>query len=164
MALVHHEAFSRQTMSEKWIVCNFQAFPRIRQFVALLEGEVIGYIQWVEKSGFRKEAVLELEQIAVQASRRGQGVGTALIQQSLAMIQEALALRGSTLKHVLVTTRSDNQAQRLYAKVLGAQVEATLSNLFSADEVVMVARGSIGWVSASSLVGKPFKISDLISI
>ncbi len=55
MAQVHHEAFSRQTMSEEWIACNFQAFPRIRQFVALVEGEVIGYIQWVEKSGFRKE-------------------------------------------------------------------------------------------------------------
>jgi ribosomal protein S18 acetylase RimI-like enzyme len=40
----------------------------------------------------------------------------------------------------LVSTRTDNQAQKLYRKVLGAEVEATIKNLYSADEVYMVAR------------------------
>ena len=35
---------------------------------------------------------------------------------------------------------SANHAQSIYRKVLGAEVEATISNLFSGDEVYMVAR------------------------
>ncbi|KDE41433.1 Acetyltransferase [Nitrincola lacisaponensis] len=51
-----------------------------------------------------------------------------------------LQKQGSVLQHILVTTRADNHAQRLYKEVLGAEVEATLTNLYSADEVIMVAR------------------------
>ena len=40
----------------------------------------------------------------------------------------------------MVTTRADNAAQRLYKRVLGAEVEATITNLYSADEVIMIAR------------------------
>lgn len=36
--------------------------------------------------------------------------------------------------------RADNYAQSRYRNILGAQVEATIANLYSADEVVMVAR------------------------
>jgi hypothetical protein len=36
--------------------------------------------------------------------------------------------------------RSDNHAQRLYAATLNASVEATIRNLYSADEVVMIAQ------------------------
>lgn len=46
----------------------------------------------------------------------------------------------AVLKHILVTTRADSYAQRLYKNVLGAEVEAALANLYSADEVIMVAR------------------------
>ena len=64
VAKVHREAFPRQLHSEQWISCNFNAYPRIRFFVAEDEGTILGYVQWIEKSGFRKEVVLELEQIA----------------------------------------------------------------------------------------------------
>ncbi|WP_417579291.1 hypothetical protein [Nitrincola sp.] len=43
-------------------------------------------------------------------------------------------------KKIVVTTRADNHAQRLYRKVLGAEIEASISGLYSADEVIMVAR------------------------
>jgi ribosomal protein S18 acetylase RimI-like enzyme len=101
---------------------------------------VIGYVLWTQKSGFRTEAVLELEQIAVSPEHQGRGVAEALIRRSLRAVADHLAGRGARLKSVLVTTRADNQAQRLYRRVLGAEVEATLSGLYSADEVVMVAR------------------------
>ena len=67
-------------------------------------------------------------------------MGTAIIQGSLPLVSAQLASRGATLKHVLVTTRSDNHAQRLYRKTLGAEVEAELKNLYSSDEVILIAR------------------------
>jgi len=79
---------------------------------------------------------LELEQIAVLPQHRGQGVGRALIQQSLPMAEAAL-------KHVMVTTRADNQAQSLYRQTLGVEVEAVIRNLYSADEVVMVGAPAV---------------------
>jgi ribosomal protein S18 acetylase RimI-like enzyme len=81
-----------------------------------------------------------LEQIAVAPSEQRQGIGEALIRQSLPDVAVQLAERGATLNAVLVSTRTDNQAQRLYRKALGAEVEATIPSLYSADEVIMVAR------------------------
>ena len=66
VAKVHAEQFPRQKNSVRWISCNFAAFPRILMFVARDEKDkVIGYIQWIQKSGFRPQSVMELEQIAV---------------------------------------------------------------------------------------------------
>lgn len=143
MARVHSEAFLRQALSQEWITCNFNAFPRIRYFVAEVETQIVGYIQWMEKSGFRKEVVLELEQIAVLPAWQGKKIGTALIRQSLPLIQQELTKRQAVIKHLLVTTRADNPAQQLYAKTLNATVECTIRNLFSADEVMMISRNFI---------------------
>ena len=83
VARVHEEVFVRQTLSRQWISCNFQAFPRIRYFVAEVDQDLVGYIQWTEKSGFRADVVLELEQIAVMPSMQNKKIGTALILHSL---------------------------------------------------------------------------------
>ncbi len=140
IAKIHSEAFLRQTLSQEWVSCNFRAFPRIKYFVAEIEAKIVGYIQWIEKSGFRKDVVLELEQMAVQPAMQGKKIGTALIQQSLPLVQKELAKRQASIKHLLVTTRDDNPAQQLYAKTIQATVECTIRNLFSADEVVMISR------------------------
>lgn len=140
VANIHKEAFSRQMQSEQWISCNFKAYPRIRIFVAEDDGMLLGYVQWIEKSGFRKEVVLELEQIAVQSSKQRQEIGSSLISESLKLIKEELYQRNSSIKHVLVSTRTDNDAQKLYKNVLNAQSEAVVPNLFSADEVFMISR------------------------
>lgn len=140
VAYIHSKCFSRQMLSEQWISCNFRAFPRIRYFVAEYCGEVFGYIQWTEKSGFRKDVILELEQIAVLPDGQNKGIGTALISQSLLLIKTDLAKRNACIKHILVTTRTDNKAQELYVKTLNAKPEAIIRNLFSADEVFMIAR------------------------
>jgi len=103
-------------------------------------GTALGYILWVEKGGFRKSAVFELEQIAVAENARGRGVGTFLIEQSLKKIREYLKKRGAKLKLVEVTTGTENQAQRLYQKTLDAQPEAIIKNFFRGDEVIMIAR------------------------
>ena len=144
MAAVHAAAFPRQLDSAAWIECNFRAYPRIAYFVAEKGGAVIGFIEWIQKSGFRKEAVLELEQLAVQPGFQGQGIGTALIKDSLAQMDRLLKKRNARIKGIMVTTRTDNQAQELYRKVLGAEPQAIIRDLYSADEVILLARSIEG--------------------
>jgi len=140
-AHVHATCFPRQQLSGDWVRCNKQCYPRIQLYVAKnSQGRLVGYIQWIQKSGFRQQVVLELEQIAVLPVYQGQGIGHALITKSLPMVQTQLQSRDASLKHILVTTRADNQAQRLYKKALNADIEAVIRNLYSHDEVIMVAR------------------------
>ena len=137
---IHQQAFSRQRLSLEWLTCNFNAFPRFMMYVAVLDGEVVGFIIWAQKSGFRPESIMDLEQIGVLPKMQGKGIGGKLIKESLKLVCKQLAEQDSILKHVTVSTRADNQAKRLYEKELGAKVEATISNLYSADEVFMIAR------------------------
>lgn len=139
-AEIHREAFARQCHSYAWLECTLNAFPRMLCCVAVEAERVIGYIVWAQKSGFRPQAIVELDQIAVRQARQKKGVGRALIEYSLPLVRTQLAAQDATLKHVIVTTRADNYAQSLYRKTLGAEVETTITNLYSADEVVMVAR------------------------
>lgn len=139
-AEIHKQAFTRQRNSFHWLACNLVAYPRIIAYVATQDDQCVGYCIWTQKSGFRPEVVLELEQIAVAPDHQSKGVGAHLIIQSLQDVRSVLATHGSVLKHVLITTRADNAAQGLYTSVLGAKVEAVVSNLYSHDEVIMIAR------------------------
>ncbi len=154
-ACVHQAAFVRQCRSQEWLACNLAAFPRMVSYVALADSVCIGYVIWTQKSGFRPEVVLELEQIAVAPNWQGKGVGQALIEQSLRDVQRVLQEGESVLKHIIVTTRTDNHAQKLYTRVLGAKVEAVISNLYSADEVVMVARHATTSREPGETAGRP---------
>ncbi|MEM5829683.1 MAG: GNAT family N-acetyltransferase [Candidatus Aenigmatarchaeota archaeon] len=126
--------------ARRWIKCNFNAFPRMQYFVAQKGKKVLGYILWVEKGGFREEAVFELEQIGVHPNYRGMGIGTRLIKESLRELKNSLKKRGSRLKLVEVTTGVSNEAQKLYKKTLGAKPECVIKDLFREDEVIMIAR------------------------
>lgn len=126
--------------AKKWILGNFLNYPRFQYFVALYGKKVAGFILWQEKGGFRKESVFELEQIAVAEKFRGQGIAKELILQSLEEIKKYLAKRGSVLKLIEVTTGTDNKAQELYKKTLGAQPECIVKDFFRGDEVIMISR------------------------
>ncbi len=139
-SLVHKDAFVRQRYSSDWLECNINAYPRTLSFVAEIDDSIVGYIIWNQKSGFRPEAVVELEQIAVLPSHHSQGIGRSLIEGTLPLVKYQLTKQDSVLKHITVTTRADNHAQKLYRDTFGAEVEATIANLYSADEVFMVAR------------------------
>ncbi len=125
---------------ETWIRCNIRAYPRMQYFVAEADGKVVGYILWVEKGGFRKEAVLELEQIGVLKEYRGKGIGSKLVLRSLEEMKKYLNERGSRLKLVEVTTGTENKAQRLYIKTLNAKPECVIRDLYRGDELIMIAR------------------------
>ncbi|ANU36139.1 GNAT family N-acetyltransferase [Vibrio scophthalmi] len=139
-AEIYQATFVRQSHSLEWLQCNLNAFPRYMMFVAQSDNEILGFITWTQKSGFRREVVLELELLAVKPNCQGKGVGKKLIVDSLPLVKTLLASKDAILKHVLVTTRADNYAQELYKNALGAEIEATISNLYSADEVLMIAR------------------------
>lgn len=139
MAAVHRQAFSRQRDSEVWVRATLAAWPRMLVYVLLRGGEVVGYIFWAQKSGIRPAAVVELDQIAVLSEWRGRGLGEMLLRESLARVKAELEANDQVLESVLVSTRADNQAQRLYEKVLGAKMVASIDNLYSATEVFMVA-------------------------
>lgn len=139
-AEVHRLAFVRQKLSDEWLAATLNAYPRFLCYVAEVGGSIAGYILWAQKSGFRDQVVLELDQIAVLPAWHGEGIGRALIDRSLPLLKAELAQQRSTLKHIIVNTRADNHAQKLYRDALGAEVVATISDLYSADEVFMVAR------------------------
>jgi ribosomal protein S18 acetylase RimI-like enzyme len=142
VAKVHAKQFARQKDSVSWISCNFAAYPRIMMYVARDEKDkVIGYIQWIQKSGFRQESVIELEQIAVMETQQHKGIGTSLIEKSLGYIKEYLADSNSNLKAILVSTRTNNATKSLYEKVLKAKEIAVIRDLYSHDEVIMLAKG-----------------------
>jgi len=126
--------------AQKWVRCNFLAFPRTQYFIAIDKNKASGYILWIEKGGFRKESVFELEQIAVSSDSQGKGVGTQLIEKSLLELKKYLQKRGAVLKAIEVTTGTENRAQNLYKKTLSAKAECVVKNLFRGDEVIMIAR------------------------
>lgn len=139
-SLVHQAAFIRQQHSYDWLKCTRNAFPRMLCYVIECENIIVGYIVWAQKSGFRPEAILELEQLAIHPDHQGRGLGQELIKDSFELVKIQLLKQGSTVKHIIVNTREDNHAQSLYRKVLGAEVEATITDLYSANEVFMIAR------------------------
>lgn len=139
ISAVHREAFPRQRESETWVTATLAATPRMFVFVAEYESSLVGYIFWAQKSGIRASAVIELDQIAVLSKCRNMGFAGHLIKESLALVKSELSANCQTVKSVLVSTRADNEAQRLYARVLGAKIVATIEDLYSAAEVLMVA-------------------------
>lgn len=140
IADIHRKSFPRQRDSEKWVSATLAAEPRFFVFVAEVNTVIVGYIFWAQKSGFRADPVLELDQVAVLEEYRGLGHAERLIRDSLVIIEKELQDSSKTLKAVLVSTRSDNKAQRLYSKVLGVETVATIDDLYSAAEVIMLAK------------------------
>lgn len=140
VANVHRAAFSRHERSEEWIRCNFDAYPRIQMFAAEEDERIEGFVMWTQRSGFRKNSVLELEQIAVHPDYQGEGVGTQLIEESLTVVEDWLADRDSTIRTIVVGTRTDNEAQRLYEKTLDAEPAAIVEDYASGNELFLISR------------------------
>lgn len=139
IAAIHRDAFPRQRDSETWVRATLAASPRMLVYVLTRGDGIAGYIFWAQKAGIRPAAVVELDQVAVARELRGRGLGERLVRESLALVRGTLAANGQSTKSVLVSTRADNAARRLYEKVLGAKPAATIEGLYSAAEIFMVA-------------------------
>ncbi len=146
IARIHRDSFPDDTDSligsRTWIHSKFLGWPVNTYFVAESDSELVGYILWVEMGGFRKNVVLELEQVAVSDNHRSQGIGSRLIDDSIEEMARRFAEKGRVLKLVEVTTATSNNAQKLYKKTLGAMVECIKNDFFDQDEAVIIARRS----------------------
>jgi ribosomal protein S18 acetylase RimI-like enzyme len=143
IASIGSEAFSGlRPLAEgrRWVEACWRGGPRMQYWVAVVSGTVVAYILWLEKGGFRRDAVVELEQIAVRSAHRGQGVGEALIRASLDGVRRSLRARGAQLKLVEVTTGSEQGAVGFYARVLGTEVAARIPDVFRGEEYILIAR------------------------
>ena len=139
------EAFSGLRPFENgkdWVEACFRGYPRMEYWVAELgvDPQIAGYVLWMEKGGFRTQAVLELEQIAVRRGMRGTGVGRELATQSLRGIELRLQARGSVLSVIEVTTGSEQGAVEFYRRTIGAHPVAKIPGLFRGDEWILLAR------------------------
>lgn len=128
----------------RWVRACWAAQPRMRYWIAERLGTPVAYILWMEKGGFRKDAVVELEQIAVRPSLRGRGVGGELIRRSLDELTRLIESEGRRVKVIEVTTGSEQGAVEFYRRILGAEVVAKLPGIFRGDEFILVARPNAG--------------------
>jgi ribosomal protein S18 acetylase RimI-like enzyme len=145
IAEIGAEAFSGlrpYRLGMKWVQACYAASPRMAYWVAEVSDprRLAGYILWMEKGGFREEAVFELEQIAIRSALRGKGIGRDLVLRSLHDVEVRLRKRGSTLKIVEVTTGSSQKAVEFYRRILGAAPVAKIPDLFRGDEFVLISR------------------------
>lgn len=143
IASVGSEAFSGlrpPSSGHRWVEACWRAAPRTQYWVAVDGDAVVGYILWLEKGGFRAEAVWELEQVAVRSGFRGKGIGEALILTSLDGIRRTLLARGARLKLVEVTTGSEQGALGFYSRVLGTEVVGQVPDVFRGEEYILIAR------------------------
>lgn len=133
--------YRTRELAEAWHRGGLSALPKTQYFVAERDGQVVGYASWTFIGGFQA-GVVELEQLGVHGNHQRQGIGTALIQQSLLLVQAWLRREvGRELHAIKVDTATSNDAQRLYRTTLGVEVEATLKDfLYGSDEVIMLKR------------------------
>jgi len=136
------KGMSKPSEVRKWIKLRHTSYPVGQFLVGVLDNKIVGYILWIELGGFRKEAVIELDQIAVAPDYQGRGFGKTIIKESLKAVSSYLKKRGSTVKLVKVTTGTTNEAQKLYKDTLHAQPVAIIPDFFRSDEVIMIARNA----------------------
>lgn len=127
--------------ADRWVQSCSRAAPRAGYWVAETDEGIVGYILWIEKGGFRKDAVYELEQIAVRADARRKGIGRRLILESLSDLQRSLEARSSRLKLIEVTTGSEQGALDFYREAIGTEVVGRIPDFFRGDEYILIARG-----------------------
>lgn len=137
IAEIHQLTFIRQKNSDQWIASTFAAYPRYICYVLHYNDQIVGYIFWTQKSGFRSEVILELDQIAIHPDFQGKGLSRGLIQDSLKLLQAELEQNQQIIKKILVNTSQDNTAKKIYEDVLAAKEIAVISGLFRSPEVYL---------------------------
>lgn len=135
--MAHKDSLSRAC---EWVNSTFNAFPRTQYFVAEDQsGQIIGYILWIEKGGFQKEAVLAIEQIAVKVVHRRKGVGTRLVVNSFAEVKKCIETQKRQIALLeLALPIERKEAISLFQKTLGAKSASIITDLSKGDEIIMI--------------------------
>ncbi len=105
IAWINRQAFAGNRGSvqaaEDWVRCWLRAFPLYQYFVAEREGILVAYIGWQMHGGFcREEAVIELEQLAVDSRFWGTGIGSLLIRESVPALTDWVSQTNAATKEI----------------------------------------------------------------
>lgn len=139
---IHQQNFVRQNDSQLWLKCHILSYPRDFTYVIETEKQVVGYIIWTQKSGFRQQVVLELSQIAIDKDFQHQGYATQLILVSLKQVILYLNDHDQQLDKLYISTGANNNAKSLYTKLFQPEIEATFHHLYNQndDEIILIVR------------------------
>lgn len=137
---IHKQNFSRQSHSQLWLKCHLMSFPKDFTYIIEIENKIVGYIIWTQKSGFRKQVVMELSQIAIDKDFQHQGNATQLILVSLKQVIFYLNAHEQQLNKLYISTGTNNSAKSLYTKLFQPKLEATFHHLYNEtnDEIILI--------------------------
>lgn len=137
IADIYQACFPNERSHRLWVSASFQSFPRGVYYVIQQNSQILGYILWCIKNGFRDKTIIELEQIGIHPNHAGKGLGRSLIDGSLPLFTQHLEKLGHELGAIIVTTSEGNFAQKLYESSLGVKPAATLAGYGSGNEVIL---------------------------
>ncbi len=127
-------------VAEKWIGTNFARGDQYQYFVFEKDGMIAGFIAWEIKNGFAREVpIIELEKFAVHPDFRGQGIGTALIDETFPVMKEWIHTflpEAKEMRVIVWCLKGNDKALELYKKICGDGVKGERS-IFSSDEVLL---------------------------
>ena len=129
--------FPNERDHKLWIESSFKSYPRGVYYVIEHEDRVAGYILWCVKNGFRQSTIAELEQIAVNPTYSGKGLGRKLISLSFELFKEHVLNHGYNVGAVIVTTSEGNYAEKLYRSTLDVTTAATLAGYGTGNEIIL---------------------------
>lgn len=134
---VYSVCFPRESNHQVWINACFNSYPKSVYYIFMDDNQVLGYILWSVKNGFRSNSIIELDQIAVRPEQAGKGIGRQLIVQSLLLFKSHLASLGLDVGAVMVTTCEGNYAEKLYTSTLGVTRTGIVQGYGSGNELIL---------------------------
>ncbi|MEH6593044.1 MAG: GNAT family N-acetyltransferase [Halioglobus sp.] len=134
---IYAACFPTELNHKLWIEASFNSYPRGVYYVIEQDSNIVGYILWCVKNGFRNGTIVELEQIGIHPMYSGKGYGRKLIESSISKFKSHVESLGHAISSLMVTTSEGNFAESLYKTTLGVSRSAVLTGYGSGNEVIL---------------------------
>ncbi|MFT7559621.1 MAG: GNAT superfamily N-acetyltransferase [Flavobacteriales bacterium] len=134
---VYELCFPNEESHGSWVEASMNSYPRGIYYVIESNDDVVGYVLWCVKNGFRSSTIIELEQVAIAPDFHGKGYGRALIEKSFGLFKGHVLELGYKVGAVMVTTSEGNYAEDLYISALGVARSAVLQGYGSGNEIIL---------------------------
>jgi len=134
---IYEVCFPRESNHGNWVRACFSSAPKSVYYVIESESQIIGYILWCVKNGFRAQSIVELEQIGIHPDHSGKGHGKLLVKLSFSEFQQHVKDLGFSIGAILVTTSEGNYAEKIYKSTIGVRTAATINGYGSGNELIL---------------------------